>query len=182
MRAFVGIPIPHEIRRGIGEAVRELGRRVGGVKWVEVGNFHITLKFLGEIDESMSTVLSGSLRDATEKISSFTASLEGIGAFPSLSSPRVIWIGVEEGNSMVRKLQVEVDTELEGCGFQREKKPFHPHVTVGRVKRGARDIRKDVSEVRCSFGSFSVDQICLFKSTLTRSGPIYDIIGEVPLG
>ncbi|RMG58651.1 MAG: RNA 2',3'-cyclic phosphodiesterase [Deltaproteobacteria bacterium] len=179
MRAFLGIPLPEEVREEISAQVERLFSRLRGVKWVEKENYHITLKFLGEVEEETAALLLKEVSTRASTFPPFSVDLSGFGAFPTLRSPRVIWVGIKSGGDLVGKLHEVIEEVAESRGFPREAKKFHPHVTVGRVKRpggGGLVLEKEDS---LPFGRVRVDRFHLYRSTLTKAGPIYDIIGSV---
>ncbi|MEB3780287.1 MAG: RNA 2',3'-cyclic phosphodiesterase [Desulfurococcales archaeon] len=151
------------------------------MKPVEPQNLHITIRFIGEVprstvDEIIESVLS--------KVSfkEFTLRLKGMGAFPSTVRPRVVWIGVEDGFRELRELRDQVETGLRALGLKPERQDFKPHLTLARIK-GTRNIAslvKFITEYQdYEFGEMKVKALRLKKSTLTRSGPIYETLWEV---
>lgn len=149
------------------------------LKLVERKNFHITLKFLGEIPQS----LVDRVIEALKKISfnSFYIELKGVGAFPSLTRPRVIWIGVSKGFEELKKVHEKVEKELSRIGFPRNREEFVAHLTIARVK-GSYNLSRLSAVLRelqdIEVGEFKVSSIRLKKSTLTPRGPIYSTLYE----
>jgi len=182
VRLFIAVKIP------FGPSLRELAEELkacpGRVKWVEEENFHVTLKFLGEVPEALVDTVDRGIKEAVEGVPSSVVVLRGVGAFPNLRRPRVIWVGMDSAD-VLRELQRRVESSLTKLGFEREKKPFHPHVTLGRVKRleGGTNCFEEVSsrweeEV---LGKVTVDRVYLIESTLTPRGPLYTVIYTYPL-
>lgn len=166
MRAFIAVDVP--CNSDI-EALMNHITKYKNVKVVERENLHITIKFLGEVSK-LDDILACIKRIEFKK---FRISLKGVGAFPSMAAPRVIWIGVEEGKESLSKLMVSLDRCLEKVGFRREDS-YVPHLTVARLKERQ---RIDLSEyLNKEFGTIEVKEIKLKKSTLTPSGPIYEDI------
>lgn len=177
MRLFTGISLPPGIREEIDAYVASMSALVKGVKWVEVDNFHITLRFIGEVEKERVPALREGLKRASAGKNPFVISLATLGAFPSFSYPRVYWIGVDEGQEMVRSLHDDISDELKKVGFDPEGKKFHPHVTIGRVRKSTSENR--LLPERTHIGAFTAKDFCLFKSTITKKGPIYDIIEKI---
>ncbi|RLF13717.1 MAG: RNA 2',3'-cyclic phosphodiesterase [Thermoprotei archaeon] len=147
-------------------------------KPVERENIHLTIRFLGEIPvrtlEMVKEIMS------KVKFSKFKMELKGIGAFPTLGRPRVIWIGISEGSEQVIQIYNQIEGELRRIGFPKERESFIPHVTIARVKRYTPALIKylrDLHEIE--IGEVEVDKIRLKKSTLTSRGPIYETLYEV---
>lgn len=180
LRAFVAVDVPpsQELERAI-EGLRGFGR---ALKPVLPANVHITLKFLGEIDEGTVPGIEAAMRRAVEGVRPFALRLVGIGAFPSTHSPRVIWTGIE-GAEPLAKMAAALEEGCEPLGFPRERRPFSPHLTLARVREGQRpDLHAFLEMYRGrDLGSFQVDRVRLKRSVLTPSGPIYSDVLELPL-
>ncbi len=149
------------------------------VKPVEEGNLHLTLRFIGEVDEGTVRRIAEALRAV--KYHPFTASLKGLGAFPSPSNPRVIWIGVEEGEEDLRELRNRVERALRGI-VPRDEEGFTAHLTIARLKGRApraMDLLKEYGDF--DFGRLNVSEFKLKRSVLTRTGPTYSDIEVYPL-
>lgn len=172
MRLFAAVDLPAEVKKRIGGLIEQLKSTGVKVKWVEAQNIHLTLKFFGEVAEPQ---LAGLVESVEEKIGgkgSFGLKLEGMGAFPEGERPHVIWVGVGEGHEKLEKL----------AGLLGEEK-FVSHATIGRIKeRKGVDLREKVRSFESSeFGETQVDKVLIMKSTLTPTGPVYEIIKEVKL-
>ena len=149
------------------------------VKCVEEENIHITLKFLGEIPEATTTQVSELVRGIAFK--PFSLNFQGVGVFPALSRPSVVWAGVTGDVSEMLAVFTELERGLSTLGFEPERRPFQPHVTLCRVRSGrnraqlAESVTAMVDE---EFGELRVGHICLKRSVLTRGGPIYSTVAE----
>jgi 2'-5' RNA ligase len=185
IRSFLAIELPETIRRKIEEVQKELKLSHADVRWVNPQNIHLTLKFFGNIDESRIDPIVKSLEGPIGANSPFSLSIRGMGSFPHLRNPRVIWMGLEEGKEVLVALQKGVDGELKKIGFEPEERDFHPHLTLGRAKsnRGKDELvgrlEKHQEE---EFGNFRVERVVLFESDLKPSGPIYTRLKELKLG
>ncbi len=172
MRLFVAVDLSDELRSSVSKVSNALSA-IRGVKAVEVENLHITLMFLGEVEERKVDAV----KDALSKVEfePFRISLRGVGFFPPRGAPRVVWVGVSEGEDELRALADSVAAKLKRFGFKRDK-DFAAHVTVGRVKRreSAGDVRESVAEFKnADFGSMIVDSFRLKQSILKPTGPVY---------
>ena len=179
IRLFTAIEAPQFPK--ILELMEAVKRSGADVKLVETYNIHITLVFIGEIPESKLDLV----KEAVSSISfnSFKIKLKGTGAFPNLSRPRVIWVGIEEGLQELRTIRGALLKELLARGIRPEdEKEFSPHLTIGRVK-GPTNLLNLINVINeyqnTDFGEFIVNKVTLFKSTLTPKGPIYDPLLEV---
>jgi len=179
IRLFTAIEIPQFPK--VIELMDAVKRSGADVKLVETHNIHITLVFIGEIQENKLELV----KEAIAKLSfnSFKVKLKGTGAFPNLSRPRVVWVGIEEGLQELRAIRGTLLKELLGRGVRPDdEKEFSPHLTVGRVK-GPSNLLNLINVINeyqnLDFGEFIVNKVTLFKSTLTSKGPIYDALLEV---
>lgn len=180
MRSFIAIEINNE---QILAALEELRKVKADLRPVGEQNLHLTLKFLGEIQEGDVEKIHAAMCSAFDAFGAFEVSLRGIGVFPSLSYARVVWIGFEKGREKLIDMQRALDEELGKLGFGREKK-FEPHLTIARVKSplGKEELKKFVlARKESEFGSAAVEKIELKKSVLTPRGAIYTTLRECAL-
>jgi len=169
MRAFVAIEVSNkDVLNSIHKIQTELNIKA---KPVELHNMHFTVQFLGEISEEMVRKISDALNSI--KFSAFSISFTSIGVFPNPNSPRVIWIGANDGVNELEKLAEMIRLKLSQIGFSPDKK-FKPHVTIFRVKNKIEDLSNKLEKFSSySFGKQLVSEIKLKKSELTYQGPIY---------
>lgn len=182
IRAFIAVNLPIPIVERVVELqtqlkgrAREAGLRVG---WVGAAQLHVTLKFLGEIIEESRWAIRDRLSERLAGRPAFDVAVRGLGAFPDRSHPRVIWVGLAEAEPLVQ-LAADVDAWLGELGFAAEARPFHPHLTLGRVKAGAADILAGLEEK--SFGLGEVSEVTLYQSVLRREGAEYTPLAQVAL-
>ena len=181
-RIFVAIDIEDPLVVSRIERVKDALVSIGTpMKPVESYNLHITLRFIGEVPLSVVEEIK---RSVMPKLSfkRFTIRLQGLGAFPSPGSPRVVWIGVSEGAEELGRLRRVIDSELRPLGIMPERQEFKPHLTLARIKgrRRIEALSKMIVEYGdYEFGAIIVESVRLKKSTLTRQGPIYETLSEV---
>ena len=180
IRCFVAVECGgHELTAKFTEVKRMLEATRADIKFVEPENIHLTLKFLGEIEPSLVEQTSQIVKETS--FQPFSAKLEGVGVFPNLRRPRVVWAGITDGVSQLAEIWKNVDTKLSRLGFERERRGFSPHITIGRVRSGKnRDrLAEEISSLRdYVFGDLQVKRIVLKKSVLTPKGPIYTTLAE----
>jgi RNA 2',3'-cyclic 3'-phosphodiesterase len=185
MRAFIAIELPQEIKDNLSRLQGKLKTAGADVKWVEPKNIHLTLKFLGEIEEQTQTRIAAKLKEIAGNQRAFFISLFSCGAFPGINSPRVIWLGIEQGDQEVKTIAGAIETQLESIGIPKETRAFSSHITLGRTRssKNRRELAQALSELSLKplQVRFPTDKITLFKSTLTPRGPIYETIEEFPL-
>ena len=147
-------------------------------KPVRTDQIHFTLQFLGEIDETLCEKVKSTLSEIS--FSEFEISLNGVGGFPNLRNPRVIWIGIEKnGAEKLSSLAKEIGVKLTSLGFEKDKK-FKPHLTVFRIKKRIGDVSSIMKDFETTnFGTETVSKIKLMKSDLSPKGPEYSDLLEV---
>lgn len=175
IRAFVGVRIDPEMALSIARVQSQIEPHLKGVRWIAAQNYHFTVKFLGPVHEDKIEPVAAVLAEALAAVRPFRVSSRGIGVFPDIRRPRVIWAGLDgkELQSVVQK----VDEALESQGFKRETRPFKPHLTLGRW----RDIGTDPDKLRQeldrwkghAFGESWVREAVLFQSILKARGAVY---------
>lgn len=184
IRTFIAIQMPADIRRklaGIGEELKKSG---ADAKWVPEENFHITLKFLGNVTAERVTAVSEVVRSIAERTEAFDLVLSGVGAFPRLSRPSVVWVGISDGSDRIASLAEKIDFELGRLGFECENRPFSGHVTVARVRtpKNLERLKGMIENLQGQHvGAFGVESVAIMKSELRRTGPIYTAINEYGL-
>lgn len=178
-RIFVALPIDVKVRKAITEVI-PTGR--GAVRWVKEQQYHITLKFLGDItEEQLQQTCAAIGQVGREWATPLQLTAQGVGAFPSLQSARVVWVGLTGNTEPLLRLQREVELALASLGFALERRPFTPHVTIGRLRMPgpmpeALQVHRDTP-----FGTWTVPNIQVIESILRPAGPIYIVRKEVAL-
>jgi 2'-5' RNA ligase len=177
MRLFIAVELPEHIRAALSVVQHELRPVTSTARWVAPESIHITLKFLGEVHDKRLDDIHFALKGLSWK--PFLINVRGVGFFPGTRSPRVFWAGMEAPT--MKELAEQLDSRMEALGFEKEKRAFRPHITLARAK----NTRIDTSLVTAAepfnehqFGSFTVDRVFLFKSTLKPGGAVYDKVRE----
>ena len=184
MRTFIAVEITGSALEAVLRYEEQLRQFPAKVRWARPEQMHLTLKFLGEIEEAQAEAVAEALKDLTGENQAFEAELKGLGGFPNLRRPNILCAGVEAGRAELTRLADQVERALEGLGFKREKRPYSPHLTLGRVKsiKGLDPVCKKLeADGDRSFGAFSVGEIVFFKSVLSPSGAEYTALGRFEL-
>ncbi len=179
IRLFVAAEPPRDVLNRLYLALEVLRGRYGGVRWEPASKLHFTLKFLGSVPDSSVPGIETGLRKAAARAPSFRARFDGAGCFPSAGRPRVVWVGLELGSDEMVSLQKAVDIELSAIGYDKDRRQFKPHLTVGRIK----------SRIRLSSlagwvppnDEFRIDHLVLKQSKLTSQGSFYTDLFSCPL-
>lgn len=180
LRTFIALLLPDEALRALEREQQHLSDRAGGVKWVRPGAIHLTLAFLGATPAAAIAKISTLVQETAARFQPIDFTLQGIGAFPGIRSPKVIWAGVRTGQALF-DLQRRIADGLEGLGFHRDARPFTAHITLGRVRdHRARSALRPLLEERrdISFGEFQAGRLAFVQSDLQPSGPVYTIVHE----
>lgn len=180
LRLFVGIPLPESYQQALTDMRRrweDLFRSKLG--WTRQGNWHVTLKFLGDVDPGRVDAVADALSGI--RFSSFPMCAGGAGGFPDTVRPRVLWVGLREGEEACRQLAATVEDSLAPLGFAPEKRPFSPHLTIARIKKYSRDPFEEAvaGMAATDWEPFRVDRFVLWRSILGVGGPVYTPLAEV---
>lgn len=181
-RAFVALALPGAVRQTVLQAQTRLKQTTGSVRWVDPDHFHVTLKFLGEVDLAGLDRLVDRLTARLVCFGPVPVGVDGVGAFPSAMRPRVVWTGLTDP-VRVQRLASLVEEAASDCGYAPEDRPFHGHVTLGRVKRPGDlpDLLQNTNWGDVRSETASVDRVTLFRSRLGAGGPVYSVLYQVQL-
>jgi len=183
MRTFIAIPLPAECRAMLEQMQQSLRPYKADVRWVAITSIHLTLKFLGEVDPQIVPRMAGALAEAFKSEHGFGIRLHGLGCFPNIRMPRVVWCGIEGEMEGLIRLHRKVEAVCSEFGFAPENRPFHPHLTLGRVN-GNRNLQplldciKMGSDLECSFRA---DHFNIYKSDLKPQGAVYTVLETITL-
>lgn len=189
IRAFLAILLPEDVKKAIHlQFASRLKELPLDVKWVEEENYHLTLKFFGSLREKEIQRIHNIMEQVTPQIEQFTLSYEGLGVFPDLAHPRVIWLGLSGEVEKLKMVHAKIEKELSAAGFPREERGFQPHLTIGRFRSNSNlelfiEFFNEVKEAAFSsqFRNIEVQELHLMKSILTPSGPRYSSLKSYPL-
>jgi 2'-5' RNA ligase len=188
MRLFVGVELDDRVKEAaasIGESLqRELGPRVDA-RWVPAANLHITLWFLGEVNESRVESTMDTLNRPFDEMA-FDLEIFGAGAFPPSGPPRVLWLGVTAGGDSLARVHAELTRRLEPIGYEAERRAYSAHLTIARVKnigRGvsARDVRSVLQARPAHAGRCRIEAVTVFRSHVSSKGATYEALQRVRL-
>jgi len=190
IRAFVAILLDETVRAAVAAVAERLRPLGGSVAWVPAANLHLTLQFLGEQPEERLAAAEAALDAAAARSAPIETALHGIGAFPGLEQPRILWVGLAQGAPEVRALQARVAEALAREGFPREERPWHPHLTIGRVhddRRWRREagpaLRQALAQAAATrFGTLRISEVALMRSDLSPRGARYTLRRAAVLG
>jgi len=190
IRAFVAVALDDGLRAAIAATIERLRPLGASVAWVPARNLHVTLQFLGDQSEERLAEAEAALADAAAGSAPVDVTFHGIGAFPGLERPRILWVGLAQGALEARRLQARVADALAARGFMKEERPWHPHLTIGRVpdeRRWRREagpaLRSALAQTATTtFGTQRVAEVALMRSDLSPAGARYTVRRAVSLG
>ena len=189
MRCFIALDLDESIKNRLellqGEMRRRMGADGNAVKWVQSEQIHITLKFLGDVDDGMIRDVCDWTSDVAQQAEPFDFEVGGCGCFPPNGAARVFWAGIANGQHEMAALAGQIDQAMNDLGFPLENRPFNAHLTLGRIKapRAGHVLRETLEQIEQQpYGVQAVNNIIIYESTLERSGPIYTPIHHAALG
>ncbi len=183
VRTFIAINLGNTLQRTLSEVIDKFASSKASVRWVAPEIAHLTLKFLGNVEEARLPEVFAACHRAVEGFDPIELELRAVGCFPNMKRPRVVWLGIEKGAEDVKRLQQRVESELEMIGFPKEERQFRAHLTIGRVKgqQGMSHLCRLLEEERNVFiGSMRADKISVMKSKTLSTGPVYTELEAIP--
>jgi 2'-5' RNA ligase len=183
IRAFIAVEIDHRVIDKISAAINELKSQVLGIRWVAAANIHLTLKFLGNVDDAQVDRIGAALEEQLHPFPRFTINAKGLGVFPDLRRPKILWVGL--AGIELASLALRLESALQPLGFAPEERSFTPHLTIGRWRqtdRASKTLGQSLESWKgYQFGATDVDKVILFHSTLKPEGAIYTKLKTVML-
>lgn len=184
IRTFIAVKLPETVLAAIGGVQERMAACGLNVRWVTTGNIHLTLKFLGEVDEDKVAGIAAVLTEAVHGFAPLRIAAAGVGVFPNVKRARVIWVGLAGQLPELAALQRSIEDRLATIGYPREKRPFTGHLTLGRVKGSIAASRLTTAMgafIDFASETFEVDRVVLFKSDLRPTGADYTELRQVTL-
>lgn len=189
MRIFIAINLPEDIASSIDAARADLKNRLppDAIRWIHVDNIHLTLKFIGEVNQDAITNYDAALKKAAQAAQPFPIHIRGFGCFPSIKRPRVLWIGVHEPTGELEQLQARIEDNLEQLGVARENRPFKAHLTVGRIKHNISGsklaaLQQGLREADLGHvGTFEPLNVSLYRSVLRPTGAVHTRLAQAKI-
>jgi 2'-5' RNA ligase len=187
VRAFIALNLDLRTTRRVADLQAKLHQALGPksaqLRWVPPTNLHVTMKFLGAIDAPLVTAIRDAIRPIAAKTRTFRARARGLGAFPDLTSPRVLWLGTDAEGGAIDGLAAAIEDALHGIGIAKDKRKFHAHVTLARVKdAGGLSLGALFEQVGSSdCGDGPVSEVVVYRSDTKPSGAEYEALERIPL-
>lgn len=180
MRCFIAVDIPQELKNSIVYWQDKTKQTIPRVKWVESGNLHITMKFLGGVREEKLETIKSKLRELATNCQVFPLHLNGLSGFPERGRLRVLHIDFKRGGEELKKIANKIEEVMTNLGFEKETRVFTPHLTLARVKDTPCYL-KDFPSITSDSPPFFVEELVLYQSLLKPDGPLYTRLASFPL-
>jgi len=181
IRSFVAFDINNEeVLRRLSKVQDRLAKTGAALKLIKLENIHITMRFLGNVQPNMVDRIHREMEQVA--FTPFDVEIRGVGAFPKLKYPRVVWVGIQKGTDNLKDVFNQLEPRLRKLGFKPDSKGFSPHITIARVKTSLNKVEliRCINELANSeFGVLKADCLKLKKSVLTPKGPIYSTLKEI---
>jgi 2'-5' RNA ligase len=181
-RTFIGIDIAEATRDRAAALQESLAKTGAEVNWASPESMHVTLLFLGEVDDRELHAVCRAVQQIAAREPSFTLAVSGVGAFPNARRPKIVWAGITEGAEELQRLYDDLETRMLDLGcYRKEQRGYTPHLTLGRVKaeRDGFALAPELAKLaEWDGGRTTVDEVLVFSSDLTRDGPVYTVIGR----
>jgi 2'-5' RNA ligase len=189
MRLFTAIELNEVARRAIADEQKRIAAGVSGgdaessLKWVRSDHMHLTLAFLGEIEEARTPAIVGAMGEDIDEAQPFPIVLAGIGLFPPLGAPRVLWLGLSTGASEAIELRQRVVDRLSRIGVTPQERGFHPHVTLARWREARHADRRRIAAADrgAEVARVEVGAVTLYQSRLSSARPAHTVLARAPL-
>ncbi len=200
IRTFLAVELPAPLKQALTRLQADVRNRISRelspgmrIQWVRPDSIHLTVKFLGNIPEDHVDDLRSLVGDTLRSLAPFSIDVAGLGVFPDLRAPRVLWLGLSSRSSegspttALSHLAATVEHCVEGLGYPPESRPFNPHLTLARIKEGAKEVGRALARIGLldgdvQLGQLDVRTVALMQSELRPSGSVYTKLWEVPLG
>jgi 2'-5' RNA ligase len=187
IRTFIAVELSSTVIARAQEGIKLLKTSGAEVGWVDRAQMHLTLKFLGNVTDIETPEICRVVVGAASQVEPFEIVFRGLGAFPRVSEPRTIWMGIEQGQEELAELHAAIEDALKiEMGFGKENRKFHPHLTLGRLRKESDPARNELSRLLQESANFDgdltiVDEVVVFASTLGRQGPTHEAMGHASL-
>jgi len=192
LRTFIAINVPPAVLDTITRIQNRFKSLGLHASWVKPGNIHLTLKFLGDTDPDRISGIQNKLTETLAPFEPFRLSLDSAGVFPDTKNPRILWVGLKDGDGTLKVLQTAIEKALESVGFPVEQRPYSPHLTLARIRspwgikspKGKKELKDELDALNLQgidHRPFEVGDIHLYESQLTPKGSIYTVLANFKL-
>lgn len=187
IRSFIAIPLADEVSRNAVRLLKRVRVSGDGIKWVPTDNLHLTLKFLGEVENTEIPSVCDVTRNLCQQYDPFPLRFVGTGGFPNSERPRILYAGVDDSSGALTEIVTRLEKDLAKLGFKPEPRDYTPHLTLGRTRGGSSRASGEVidrvmAEADSELGTMLVDCVQLYASFLDKHGPTYQVMDTIELG
>ncbi len=186
IRTFIAIQLDDDVHRAVVRLIEQMRQSDDSIKWVPTDNLHLTLKFLGDVDNTEVHQVCQVIRDVCDAHEPFGLHFRGTGGFPELNRARVLYAGIDDASGALTEIVTRLEEDYAELGFKREPRDYTPHLTLGRCKGGRQlsdaVLQRMTDAAETSFGRMTVNSMCVYASFLDKGGPTYQVMDTVELG
>jgi 2'-5' RNA ligase len=184
IRTFIAMELGQQVNRETIRLIERLRDPTDGIRWVPTDNLHLTLKFLGDVDNTEVPEVCQVVHRVCADCEPFELTVAGLGGFPSLDRARVIYTGISDPTGSLTHIATELDRQFAKLGFKPEARDYTPHLTLGRVKKGSRRVGEEVAErlqreQHVQIGTMIIDAVQVIASFLDKQGPTYQVMDTI---
>jgi len=179
LRLFIAVELTEEQKHQLSALQNKIKGYLDGMRRVRPEGMHLTLKFLGDIEEERTALIQKAMDKTAEEVKPFNIQFGSCGVFPSPKKARVLWIGLKEGEAPVRELAGKLETNLADYGFEKDKRSYHPHLTIGRLRNTVQQemINRFLDQENIfETSAAGVDEVILYQSCLSSRGAVHTAI------
>lgn len=181
-RIFIAVDVEEELKRYLENLIGEIDSlNIPNIRLVKPKNIHITLKFLGEVEDDRVKEIIEALTGIDKRFQMNVSKILNVGAFPNIKKPHVLWLGIDDGKEQFSKMADFIDNSLSIYGFAKNNRPFSPHLTLGRFKKPISNLRSYVEKLNIPDIEFGINRITIYESKLFQTGPVYTEIKHFTL-
>ncbi|NIA23529.1 MAG: RNA 2',3'-cyclic phosphodiesterase [Proteobacteria bacterium] len=181
-RIFIAVDVEDELKHYLEKLIDEIGGlNIPSIRLVKPENIHITLKFLGEVEDDRVDDIIEALTGIDKRFNRKVSKILGIGAFPNMRRPHVLWLGIDDGKEQFSKMADFINNSLSIYGFTKNSRPFSPHLTLGRFKKPISNLNSYVGKLNVPDVEFGINRITIYESKLFQTGPVYTAIKHFTL-
>ncbi len=186
IRSFIAVPLADDVSRSAVNLIERIRQPNDGIKWVPTDNLHLTLKFLGDVDNVEVPDVCAAVQKVAAEFDPFELVFSGTGGFPSLDRPRILYAGIQDESGRLVELVSRLEEELADLRFKPEPRDYRPHLTIGRTRsnRGLAEsavVDRLKENAETELGVMAVDTIQMFASFLDKGGPTYQVMDTIYL-
>ena len=183
IRTFIAIELPVEVKQAVRQIQNQLGKNIDGIRWVKHENIHLSVKFLGNVEENRISDIAAAVNNAVRDFSAMNLKTGHLGMFPNVKRPRILWLGIEGDALEFIRMSKNCELELEKLGYEKADRENKPHITVGRIRSSnkQKSLVNILKDIHIESIEFRADALKLMRSELNPNGAVYTTLQSVKI-